>query len=66
MRESMVTGNFRKLARKRPQRKLLYHTLTLLAVGCLFVLFTVLVQPFYSLNLWLADRLFISDLLPPI
>jgi adenylate cyclase len=32
-------------------------------VGCLFTLVALLVQPFYSVNLWLADQLFTSQ--PP-
>jgi putative nucleotidyltransferase with HDIG domain len=43
----------------------LYHTLILLGVGCLFILFVVLVQPFYSVNLWLSDQLFVSELPSP-
>jgi len=30
-------------------------------VGCLFTLVTLLVQPFYSINLWLSDQLFTSE-----
>jgi adenylate cyclase len=32
-------------------------------VGCLFTLVALLVQPFYSINLWVSDQLFISE--PP-
>ena len=32
-------------------------------MGCLFTLITLLVQPFYSINLWLSDQLFTSE--PP-
>jgi adenylate cyclase len=32
-------------------------------VGCLFTLVALLVQPFYSINLWLSDQLFTSQ--PP-
>jgi adenylate cyclase len=32
-------------------------------VGCLFTLIAILVQPFYSVNLWLSDQLFTSQ--PP-
>jgi adenylate cyclase len=32
-------------------------------VGCLFTLVALLVQPFYSINLWLSDQLFTSE--PP-
>jgi len=47
----------------RRQRKRLYHTLVLIGVGCLFTLVALLVQPFYSINLWLSDQLFTSE--PP-
>jgi adenylate cyclase len=30
-------------------------------VGCLFTLVALLVQPFYSINLWVSDQLFISE-----
>ncbi|GAG94770.1 unnamed protein product, partial [marine sediment metagenome] len=32
-------------------------------MGCLFILAALLVQPFYSINLWLSDQLFTSQ--PP-
>jgi len=32
-------------------------------VGCLFTLVSLLVQPFYSINLWVSDQLFLSE--PP-
>jgi adenylate cyclase len=35
----------------------------LVAVGGLFMLVTLLVQPFYSINLWVSDQLFLSQ--PP-
>jgi adenylate cyclase len=35
----------------------------LIGVGCLFTLVALLVQPFYSINLWVSDQLFISE--PP-
>jgi len=47
----------------RRQRKRLYHTLVLIGVGCLFTLVALLVQPFYTINLWLSDQLFTSQ--PP-
>ncbi len=47
----------------RRQRKRLYHVLVLIGVGCLFTLVALLVQPFYSVNLWVSDQLFISE--PP-
>jgi adenylate cyclase len=31
-------------------------------VGCLFIVVALLVQPFYSINLWLSDQLFTSQL----
>jgi adenylate cyclase len=37
------------------------HTLVLFAVGLLFILFTSLVQPFTSVQLWLSDQLFITS-----
>jgi adenylate cyclase len=49
--------------RTRRQTKRLYHTLTLLGVGCLLILLVVLVQPFSSINLLLSDQLFTSE--PP-
>ena len=52
-----------KSKRSWQQTRLLYHTLILLGVGCLFILFLTLVQPFYSINLWLSDQLFVSE--PP-
>ena len=52
-----------KHRRTRSQRKRLYHTLVLVALGGLFVLVTLLVQPFYSINLWVSDQLFLSQ--PP-
>ena len=47
----------------RRQHKRLYHTLVLIGVGCLFTLVALMVQPFYSINLWLSDQLFTSQ--PP-
>lgn len=35
----------------------------LLGIGCLFTLLAVVVQPFYSINLWLSDQLFAAE--PP-
>ncbi len=58
----MVTGTSSKSKRSWQQTKLL-HTLVLLGVGCTFILLLMLVQPFYSINLWLADQLFVSE--PP-
>jgi adenylate cyclase len=47
----------------RRQRKRFFHTLVLIGVGCLFTLMAVLVQPFYSINLWFSDQLFLPE--PP-
>jgi adenylate cyclase len=47
----------------RRQRKRLYHILVLIGVGCIFTLLALLVQPFYSINLWVSDQLFTSE--PP-
>jgi len=49
-----------KRKRNRRQRKRFYNTLILLGVGCLFALVVLLIQPFYSVNLWLSDQLFTS------
>ena len=43
------------------QRKRLNHALVLIGVGCLFTLLALLVQPFYSINLWVSDQLFLSE-----
>ncbi|MDD4859483.1 MAG: CHASE2 domain-containing protein [Dehalococcoidales bacterium] len=59
----MIIRNPFKVKRNQQQPRLLYHTLILLVVGCSFILFVTLVQPFYSINLWLADQLFVSE--PP-
>jgi CHASE2 domain-containing sensor protein len=47
----------------RRQRKRLYHALVIIGVGCLFTLVALLVQPFYTINLWVSDQLFTSE--PP-
>lgn len=57
----MTTGETPLQKRNRHKTKILYHTLALLGVGCLFSLFVVLVQPFDSINLWLSDQLFTSE-----
>jgi adenylate cyclase len=49
--------------RTRRQRKRLYHALVLIGVGGLFALVSLLVQPFYGINLWVSDQLFLSQ--PP-
>ncbi|MDH4366786.1 MAG: adenylate/guanylate cyclase domain-containing protein [Dehalococcoidia bacterium] len=59
-----ITANsLPKRGMTRRQRKRLYHTLVLVGVGCLFTLVSLLVQPFYSINLWVSDQLFTSG--PP-
>ena len=45
---------------KRQSRRLL-HTGILIAVGCLFTLLAILVQPFTAINWWLSDQLFVPD-----
>jgi len=57
----VVTSTAFKVKRKQQYPRLLYHTLILLGVGCLFILFVTMVQPFYSINLWLSDQLFVSE-----
>ncbi len=47
--------------RSRGQTKRLYHTLVLLGVGCFFTLLVTLGQPFFSINQWLSDQLFIPE-----
>ncbi|OGN95921.1 MAG: hypothetical protein A2Z77_04170 [Chloroflexi bacterium RBG_13_51_36] len=49
----------------RRQRKRLYHTLVLIGVGCVCTLVSLLVQPFYSINLWFSDQFFTSELPSP-
>lgn len=44
----------------RRQRSRLYHTAVLLGVGSLITLVALLVQPFYSINLWFSDQFFTS------
>ncbi|MFC2041717.1 CHASE2 domain-containing protein [Chloroflexota bacterium] len=51
--------------RSWPQTRLRYHSLILLGVGCIFILFLTLVQPFSSINLWLSDQLFVSEIPSP-
>ena len=50
-----------KIGRRRTRQ--LYHTGIVIAVGCLFTLLAILVQPFAAINWWLSDQLFISE--PP-
>ncbi|MFC2025261.1 CHASE2 domain-containing protein [Chloroflexota bacterium] len=61
----MATTTTFKGKRNWQQMRLLQHTLILLGVGCIFILFLTLVQPFYSINLWLSDQLFVSELPSP-
>lgn len=44
----------------RRQRKRFYHSLVLIGVGCLFTAVAILVQPFYSINLWFSDQFLTS------
>ena len=59
----MVTSTTSKGKRSWHQTRFHYHTLVLLGVGCIFILFLTLVQPLYGINLWLSDQLFVSE--PP-
>jgi adenylate cyclase len=43
----------------------LYHTLAIVGAGCFFILVIALVRPLYSINLWLSDQLFTSELPSP-
>ena len=52
-----------KHKRTRSQSKRLYHALVLIGVGSIFTLVALLVQPFYSINLWVSDQLFLAQ--PP-
>lgn len=55
----MVTGNSPNGKILQPKR-LRYRTLALLGIGCVFIVFLLLLQPLYSLNLKLTDLLFVS------
>ncbi|MDO8716717.1 MAG: adenylate/guanylate cyclase domain-containing protein [Dehalococcoidales bacterium] len=57
----MTTDEAPRHKRSRRKAKIMYHTLVLLGVGCLFSLIAVLVKPFDSVNLWLSDQLFTSE-----
>jgi hypothetical protein len=59
----VATNPSSKGRRARHRRKRLHHTLVILGVGCFFTLVALLVQPFYSINLWLSGQLFTSQ--PP-
>ncbi len=56
----MVTNTVATNKSGRQQTRLPCYTFVLLGVGCIFALFFILVQPFYGLNLWLSDQLFVS------
>ena len=60
----MVTSNSPNSKSLQPKR-LRYHTLALLGIGCIFIVLLLLVQPFYSMNLKLTDQFFISRLPSP-
>ncbi|MFC2036154.1 CHASE2 domain-containing protein [Chloroflexota bacterium] len=57
----MVTVNLPSGNRNSQQKRLLYHTLVLLGVGSVFVLFLISIKPFNSINLKLSDQLFIPE-----
>jgi len=57
----MTNGETVAGTKSRRKTKLLYHTMALLSIGCLFTLIAVLVKPFTGSNLWLTDQLFMSD-----
>jgi len=46
--------------KSRRKTKSIYHTMVLLAIGCIFTIIATLVQPFNSTSLWLSDQLFES------
>jgi len=46
----------------RRQARQLVNSGIVVGVGCLFTLLAITVQPFTSINWWLADQLFISEL----
>jgi adenylate cyclase len=50
-----------KIGRRRTRQ--LINSGIVVAVGCLFTLLAVFIQPFTSINWWLSDQLFISE--PP-
>jgi adenylate cyclase len=53
----------RKKTVNRRRSKLRSHIQALFGVGLLFIIFTSLVQPFSSVQLWLSDQLFMAE--PP-
>ncbi|MFC2022430.1 CHASE2 domain-containing protein [Chloroflexota bacterium] len=57
----MVTGKASKGKRSSRQKRLLYHTLALLGVGSIFILFLISVNPFHNINLKLSDLLFVPE-----
>jgi adenylate cyclase len=58
---SMTNGAEAAGTKSRQKTKLLYHTVALLSIGCLFTLIALLVKPFTGSNLWLTDKLFIPE-----
>ncbi len=56
----MLTGTGYRMKKSRQQMSLLRHTLVLTGVGVIVILFFILVRPFYGLDLWLSDQLFVS------
>lgn len=59
----MTNGEAAAGTKSRRQTKILYHTMALLSIGCLFTLIALLVKPFTGSNLWFTDQLFIAE--PP-
>jgi len=57
----MAKGETAASTKSRRKTKLLYHTMALLSIGCLFTLIVVLIKPFTGSNLWATDQLFTSD-----
>ncbi|MFC2027678.1 CHASE2 domain-containing protein [Chloroflexota bacterium] len=57
----MATEDNTGKSKSRRKTKRIYHTMMLLAIGCLFCIVATLVQPFNSTNLWFSDQLFRSD-----
>src|SRR4030042_1891922 len=57
------TKPVREKKTNRRRSKLWYHILVLAGVGLLFTIFTTFVQPFFFIQLWLSDQLFMAE--PP-
>jgi adenylate cyclase len=50
---------FTKIGRRRT--RLIMQSGIVIAIGCLFTLLTLSIQPFTSINLWLSDQLFMPE-----